>query len=136
MTTLVTGATGFVGSAVARVLAARGHELRLLTRPASDRRNLAGLEAEVVTGDLTDAESLRRAAAGCRYVVHVAADYRFWVPDPDAMLRANVDGAVAMMRAAAEAGAERIVHCSSVAALGLIGDGTAAATSNRHRLGR
>src|ERR1700754_1799963 len=126
MTPLVTGATGFVGSAVARALAARGHGLRLLSRPNSDRRNLAGLEAEVVTGDLTDAASLRQAAAGCRYVVHVAADYRFWVPDPDAMLRANVDGAVAMVRAAAEAGAERIVHCSSVAALGQIGDGTPA----------
>jgi dihydroflavonol-4-reductase len=126
MTTLVTGATGFVGSAVARVLAARGHELRLLTRPSSDRRNLVGLNADVVTGDLTDPASLRRAATGCRYVVHVAADYRFWVPDADAMLRANVDGALAMIRAAAEAGAERIVHCSSVAALGLIGDGTAA----------
>jgi dihydroflavonol-4-reductase len=126
MTTLVTGATGFVGSAVARRLAGRGHALRLLTRPSSGRRNLAGLDAEVVTGDLTDAGSLRRAAAGCRYVVHVAADYRFWVPDPDAMLRANVDGAVAMVRAAAEAGAERIIHCSSVAALGLIGDGTPA----------
>jgi dihydroflavonol-4-reductase len=126
MTTLVTGATGFVGSAVARALAARGHDLRLLTRPASDRRNLIGLDAEVVTGDLTDPDSLARAAAGCRYVVHVAADYRFWVPDPDAMLRANVDGAVAMVRAAAKAGAERIVHCSSVAALGQIGDGTPA----------
>jgi dihydroflavonol-4-reductase len=126
MTTLVTGATGFVGSAVARVLAARGHELRLLTRPSSDRRNLSGLDGEVVTGDLTDPESLRRAAVGCRYVVHVAADYRFWVPDPAAMMRANVEGAVAMMRAAAEAGAERIVHCSSVAALGQIGDGTPA----------
>jgi dihydroflavonol-4-reductase len=126
MTTLVTGATGFVGSAVARVLAARGHSLRLLSRPSSDRRNLIGLEAEVVTGDLTDPESLVRAAAGCRYVVHVAADYRIWVPDPDAMLRANVDGAVAMMRAAAQAGAERIIHCSSVAALGQIGDGTPA----------
>jgi dihydroflavonol-4-reductase len=100
--------------------------LRLLARPASDRRNLAGLDAEVVTGDLTDPDSLARAAAGCRYVVHVAADYRFWVPDPDAMLRANVDGAVAMVRAAARAGAERIVHCSSVAALGQIGDGTPA----------
>ena len=76
MTTLVTGATGFVGSAVARALAARGHALRLLTRPTSDRRNLAGLDAEVVTGDLTDPASLARAAAGCRYVVHVAADYR------------------------------------------------------------
>ena len=126
MTTLVTGATGFVGSAVARVLAARGHSLRLLSRPSSDRRNLIGLEAEVVTGDLTDPGSLVRAAAGCRYVVHVAADYRIWVPDPDAMLRANVDGAVAMMRAAATAGAERIIHCSSVAALGQIGDGTPA----------
>jgi dihydroflavonol-4-reductase len=126
MTTLVTGATGFVGSAVARVLAARGHDLRLLTRASSDRRNLEGLEAEVVTGDLTDPASLVRAAAGCRYVVHVAADYRIWVPDREAMMRANVDGAVAMVRAAARAGAERIVHCSSVAALGLIGDGSVA----------
>jgi len=126
MTTLVTGATGFVGSAVARVLAARGHELRLLTRPTSDRRNLAGLDAEIVTGDLTDPDSLARAAAGCRYVLHVAADYRFWVPDPDAMLRANVEGALAMVRAAAKAGAERIVHCSSVATLGQVGDGTLA----------
>jgi dihydroflavonol-4-reductase len=126
MTTLVTGATGFVGSAVARTLAARGHALRLMTRASSDRRNLAGLEADVVTGDLTDPDSLRRAAAGCRFVVHVAADYRFWVPDPDAMMRANVDGALAMVRAAADAGAERIVHTSSVAALGQIGDGTPA----------
>jgi dihydroflavonol-4-reductase len=126
MTTLVTGATGFVGSAVARTLAARGHDLRLLTRASSDRRNLAGLQAEVVTGDLTDTQSLQRAAAGCKFVVHVAADYRFWVPDPQAMLRANVDGALAMVRAAADAGAERIVHCSSVAALGQIGDGTPA----------
>ncbi len=124
MKTLVTGATGFVGSAVARVLAARGHELRLLTRASSDRSNLAGLDAEVVVGDLTDPASLDRAAAGCRYVVHVAADYRIWVPVPDDMLRANVDGALAMVRAAANAGAERIIHCSSVAALGLIGDGS------------
>lgn len=126
MTTLVTGATGFVGSAVARTLAARGHRLRLMTRATSDRRNLAGLEAEIVTGDLTDRDSLIRAVAGCRYLVHVAADYRFWVPDPDAMLRANVDGTVAIMRAAQQAGVERIVHTSSVAALGLIGDGTPA----------
>jgi dihydroflavonol-4-reductase len=116
--TLLTGATGFVGSAVARVLAARGHRLRLLVRATSDRRNLAGVEAELALGDLTDAPSLARAVAGCRYVFHVAADYRFWVPDPDAMLRANVDGTLAMMRAAQAAGVERIVHCSSVAALG------------------
>ena len=124
--TLLTGATGFVGSAVARVLAARGHRLRLLVRPTSDRRNLAGLDAELALGDLTDAASLARAVAGCRYVVHVAADYRFWVPDPDAMLRANVEGTLTVMRAAQAAGAERIVHCSSVAALGMTHDGTPA----------
>jgi dihydroflavonol-4-reductase len=124
--TLLTGAPGFVGSAVARTLAARGHRLRLLVRPTSDRRNLAGLDAELALGDLTDAASLARAAAGCRYVVHVAADYRFWVPDPNAMLRANVDGTLAMMRAAQAAGVERIVHCSSVAALGTTTDGTPA----------
>jgi dihydroflavonol-4-reductase len=124
--TLLTGATGFVGSAVARALLARGHRLRLLVRPSSDRRNLAGLEAELALGDLTDPGSLARAAAGCRYVFHVAADYRFWVPDPQAMLRANVDGTVALMRAAQAAGVERIVHCSSVAALGWTKDGSPA----------
>ncbi|HEX3990855.1 MAG TPA: NAD-dependent epimerase/dehydratase family protein, partial [Acetobacteraceae bacterium] len=126
MTTLITGATGFVGSAVARTMARRGHALRLLVRQSSDRRNLDGVDADVVTGDLTDPASLARAAAGCRYVIHVAADYRLWVPVPEDMMRANVDGAVAMIRAAADAGAERIVHCSSVAALGQIGDGTPA----------
>jgi dihydroflavonol-4-reductase len=124
--TLLTGATGFVGSAVARALAARGHRLRLLVRPTSDRRNLAGVDAELVLGDLTDAASLARAVAGCRYVFHVAADYRLWVPDAEAMLRANVDGTLAVMRAAQSAGVERIVHCSSVAALGVTDDGTPA----------
>ncbi len=125
--TLVTGATGFVGSAVARALAARGQRLRLLVRPTSDRRNLSGLDdAETVVGDLTDPASLERAVAGCRHVFHVAADYRIWVPNPDTMLRANVDGTVAMLRAAQAAGAERIVYCSSVAALGLTKDGTPA----------
>lgn len=123
MTTLVTGATGFVGSAVARVLAARGHQLRLLVRRNSDRRNLAGLDAELAEGDLTQPDTLVRAASGCRYVVHVAADYRLWVPQPETMLRANVDGTLAMMRAAQAAGVERIVHCSSVAALGTRSDG-------------
>ncbi|MCW3473723.1 hopanoid-associated sugar epimerase [Limobrevibacterium gyesilva] len=123
---LVTGATGFVGSAVARALAARGHAVRVLVRAASDRRNLAGFAAEPMTGDLTDAASLARAVAGCRYVFHVAADYRIWVPDPDAMLRANVEGTRALMLAALEAGVERVVYCSSVAALGLTKDGTPA----------
>ena len=124
--TLVTGATGFVGSAVARALAARGHRLRLLARRGSDRRNLAGLDAEIVEGDLTDAASLRRAVQGCRYVLHVAADYRIWVPDEAAMLAANVEGTRSMMIACREAGVERVVYCSSVAALGLTTDGTPA----------
>jgi dihydroflavonol-4-reductase len=119
--TLVTGATGFVGSAVARALAARGHRLRLLVRPGGERRNLAGLDAELVEGDLTDPASLAGAVGGCRFLVHVAADYRIWVPDPTAMHAANVDGTRALMRAALVAGVERVVHCSSVAALGLTG---------------
>jgi dihydroflavonol-4-reductase len=123
---LLTGATGFVGSAVARALLARGHTVRVLTRPASDRRNLAGLAVEEAVGDLTDPASLAAAARGCRYVFHVAADYRIWVPDPAAMLRANVEGTLAMLRAARDAGAERIVYCSSVAALGLTKDGSPA----------
>ena len=122
--TLVTGATGFVGSAVARVLLARGHSLRLLVRASGNRANIADLPAELTEGDLRDPDSLRRAVAGCRYVVHVAADYRLWVPDPAVMNRANVEGTSALLLAAQAAGVERIVYCSSVAALGLIGDGT------------
>ncbi len=124
--TLLTGATGFVGSAVARTLEARGHSLRLLVRPASDRRNLAGLAGEPVEGDLTDPGSLQRAMAGCGALVHVAADYRIWVPDPEAMIRANVGGTFELMRAAQQAGVSRIVYCSSVAALGLTKDGSSA----------
>ncbi len=123
---LVTGATGFVGSAVARALAARGERLRLLVRPNGDRRNLAGLGAELAEGDLTDPASLRRAVAGCSGLYHVAADYRLWVPDPAAMLRANVDGTTTLLTAAAEAGIPRMVYCSSVAALGVFYDGTVA----------
>jgi len=121
MTTLLTGATGFVGSAVARTLLARGHALRVLVRPGSNRANLAGLDVDLAEGDLTDAASLTRATAGCRYVLHVAADYRLWVPDPAAMERANVAGTVALLRAAQAAGVAKIVYCSSVAALGLTG---------------
>ena len=124
--TLVTGATGFVGSAVARALLARGHALRLLVRPGGNRANIAGLPADLAEGDLRDPPSLARAVAGCRYIVHVAADYRLWVPDPAEMNRANVEGSRALFLAAQAAGAERMVYCSSVAALGLIGDGTPA----------
>ena len=121
--TLVTGATGFVGSAVARALADRGHALRFLVRPTSDRSLIEGM-GDAVTGDLLDPASLARAVAGCRTVFHVAADYRLWVPDPTPMMAANVAGTAALLRAARDAGAERIVYCSSVAALGLVGDGT------------
>ncbi len=124
--TLVTGATGFVGAAVARVLAARGHKLRFLVRAGSDRRNLAGLAGELVEGDLAAPDSLLPAVAGCRYVFHVAADYRLWVPDPAAMRRVNVDGSVALLLAARAAGVERCVYTSSVAALGLNKDGSPA----------
>ena len=123
---MLTGATGFVGSAVARALLARGHTLRLLVRDGSDRSNIEGLPAQLAVGDLRDPASLERAVQGCRHVVHVAADYRLWVPDPAAMNRANVDGTRALLLAAHEAGAERMVYCSSVAALGLVGDGTPA----------
>jgi dihydroflavonol-4-reductase len=124
--TLLTGATGFVGSAVARALLGRGHAVRVLMRPGSDRCNLDGLQVQPVIGDLTDPASLARAVAGCRHVMHVAADYRIWVPNPAAMLRANVDGTQALMLAALDAGVERVVYCSSVAALGLTKDGTPA----------
>ncbi len=119
--TLLTGATGFVGSAVARTLAARGHRLRLLVRRGTNRANLQGLDAELVEGDLNDPASLATAVQGCRFVFHVAADYRIWVPDPAAMRRANVAGTVALLRAGQRAGIERAVYCSSVAALGLTG---------------
>jgi dihydroflavonol-4-reductase len=125
MTTLITGASGFVGSAVLRRLLDAGESVRVLVRPSSDRRNVADLPVEVVTGDLTDPASLRRALAGCRGLFHVAADYRLWVPQPAAMYAANVDGTVALMRAALDAGVERIVYTSSVATLGIRADGTA-----------
>jgi dihydroflavonol-4-reductase len=122
---LVTGATGFVGAAVTRALLAAGHRVRVLARPRSNRRNLAGLDVEIAEGSLEDAASLATAVAGCRYLFHVAADYRLWVPDPAAMFRANVDGTRALMLAALAAGVERVVYTSSVATLGLVSSGVA-----------
>ena len=122
---LVTGATGFVGSAVARALIARGRRVRVLARPNSDRRNLAGLAVEIAEGAMEDPRSLARAVAGCRYVYHVAADYRIWVPDPAPMFRANVDGTRDLLTAALDAGVERVVYTSSVATLGLVPGGSA-----------
>src|SRR5436190_6867154 len=122
---LFTGATVFVASAVARVLLKAGHPVPVLARPRSDRRNLKGLSVEIVQGSLEDAASLAVAVAGCRYLFHVAADYRLWVPDPEAMFRANVDGTRALMLAALAAGVERIVYTSSVAVLGIVSGGLA-----------
>src|SRR6266567_5733662 len=122
---LVTGATGFVGSAVARALLKAGHPVRVLARRHSDRGNLEGLAVEVAEGSLEDPGSLAAAVAGCRYLFHVAADYRLWVPDPEPMFRVNVAGTRALMLAAAGARVERIVYTSSVATLGIVPGGIA-----------
>jgi dihydroflavonol-4-reductase len=125
---LVTGASGFVGSAVAKALTGRGVPVRVLVRSTSNRRNLSDLSdgVEIATGSLEDPESLRAALAGCKALFHVAADYRIWVPDPEAMMRTNVEGTRSLMREAMAAGVERIVYTSSVATLGLMSDGTPA----------
>lgn len=128
----VTGATGFVGANLVRLLLKKGVRVRALARPRSDRSSLKELAVDIAEGDLLDAASLNRAARGARWVFHVAADYRIWVPDPDAMLRANVEGTENILRAAGIAGAERIVHCSSVAAVRLKKDGTPADESSQY----
>jgi dihydroflavonol-4-reductase len=124
--TLVTGATGFVGSAVARRLVAEGFSVRALVRPGSPRFHLAGLDLEFATGDLRDAASVRQSMQGIRYVFHVAADYRLWARDRSEIFAANVDGTRIIMEEARRAGVERIVYCSSVATLKLHHDGSAA----------
>jgi dihydroflavonol-4-reductase len=118
-TILVTGATGFLGSAVARALIAQGHRVRALARPNSDRRNLAGIDVEIAVGDLDAPETLPQALKGATALFHVAADYRLWVPHPAAMYRTNVEGSAALIRAAAAAGVARAVYTSSVAVLGI-----------------
>ena len=113
----VTGATGFVGSAVVRALLAAGFGVRALARRQSAKANLDGLGVELVEGDMRDPVAVRAGVDGARYVFHVAADYRLWAPDPDEILRANVEGTRVVMEAAATAGVERIVYTSSVATL-------------------
>jgi dihydroflavonol-4-reductase len=117
--TFLTGATGFVGAAVARILLAKGHHVRALTRPRNDRRNLEGLDVELVEGDLLDSNSYKHGLKNCQALFHVAADYRIWVPDPAHMNKINIDGTRALMFAAMDAGVERIVYTSSVATLGI-----------------
>lgn len=131
---LVTGASGFVGSAVARALVAKGRRVRVLLRPTSDRRNVADLAVEERMGSLEDARSLAAALAGCGALYHVAADYRLWVRDPAAMHRANVEGTRQLMQAALDAGVARIVYTSSVATLGLDPDGRPADEATPSRL--
>lgn len=114
---LVTGASGFVGSAVARALVARGLHVRVVMRPTANRLNIAKLHCEPVVGDMRDEESMTAALKGARYLFHVAADYRLWARDPGEIERNNFQGAKATMGAALKAGVERVVYTSSVAAL-------------------
>jgi len=123
MRIFVTGATGFVGHHVARALAAEGAQLRLLIRKTSNLANIEGIVGDTHLGDLADPESLRPAIAGCDSVVHVAADYRLWIRDPEAMYSANVDGTRDLLRLAREAGVKRVVYTSSVATMHFRRDG-------------
>src|SRR6202166_2650920 len=123
MLTFLTGATGFLGSHVARALADQGAQLRLLVRSTSSLRNLEGLNAETAIGDLRDAASLEKAMAGCDTVFHVAADYRLWVRDPQEMYRSNVDGTRAILEATRKNGVRRVVYTSSVATMGFTRNG-------------
>jgi len=123
MKAFVTGATGFVGSHVARMLAEQGADLRLLIRNSSDPRNILGLKADRAVGDLRDPASIETAMAGCDVVFHVAADYRLWVRDPEQMYRANVEGTRAILAAARRNGVRRVVYTSSVATMGFTSNG-------------
>ncbi len=126
----VTGASGFVGSAVVRALIRSGYGVRALVRRDSPRVNLDGLGVEVIEGDMRDAEAVAVAVKGARYVLHVAADYRLWAPDANEIMRTNIDGTRVVMAAAHSAGVERIVYTSSVATLKLGDDGRPADETN------
>ena len=126
MLAFVTGATGFLGSHVARVLAEQGASLRLLVRANSNTKNIADLKADLVTGDLRDPSSFEKAIAGCDAVFHVAADYRLWVRDPEEMYRSNVEGTRAILEAARKGNVRRVVYTSSVATMGFTTSGAPA----------
>ncbi len=123
MKCFVTGATGFLGSHVARQLLARGAELRLLVRPTSRLDNIADLAADHVTGDLRDVDSLRKGMSGCEFVFHVAADYRLWARDRNQLYQSNVEGTRNILQAARDSGVRRVVYTSSVATMGFGNDG-------------
>jgi dihydroflavonol-4-reductase len=124
MRALVTGATGFVGAAVARALLQAGWQVRTLVRKGSDRRNLRHLAVELVEGDLADSDSLARAAADCEALFHVAADYRLGAREPGDLYRTNVEGTRNILNAARQAGVARVVYTSSVATIGIPVDGS------------
>jgi dihydroflavonol-4-reductase len=123
---LVTGASGFVGSAVARKLVEAGFSVRALVRGTSPRAHLAGLGLDFFEGDLRDRKSVERAIAGMRYAFHVAADYRLWARDPSEIFASNVEGTRNLMEEAMRAGVERVIYTSSVATIALRTDGMAA----------
>jgi dihydroflavonol-4-reductase len=123
MLAFVTGATGFLGSHVARALSEQGAELRLLVRKTSNLKNLEGLRAETAVGDLRDPASLEKAVGGCEAVFHVAADYRLWVRDSKEMYKSNVEGTRAILEAARKNGVRRVVYTSSVATMGFTSNG-------------
>ncbi len=126
MRVFLTGATGFVGSHVAQVYASQGAHLSLLTRSTSNLATLTKLptSTEQIIGDLRNPEPLRSALSGCDAVIHVAADYRLWVPDPDAMYKANVNGTRELLKIAREQNIPKVVYTSSVATMGFGHDGT------------
>ncbi len=126
MLVFLTGATGFLGSHVARVLAENGAQLRLLVRLSSDLRNIADLNAERVVGDLREPASFEKALDGSDALFHVAADYRLWVRDPDQMHRSNVEGTRGLLEAARKYGVRRVVYTSSVATMGFTSNGSLA----------
>lgn len=123
MNVFLTGATGFVGHHVALALAAEGAALRMLVRKTSNLSNLEGIRGDTYVGDLAEPESLRAGLADCDALVHVAADYRLWIRDPQTMYRANVDGTRELLRIAREAGVKRVVYTSSVATMNFRRDG-------------
>src|SRR5262245_20623411 len=121
--TLVTGASGFIGSAVVRKLLARGRAVRCYVEPGADLKNLEGLDVEVVTGDVNDRARIGEALAGCDVLYHLAAIYRIWMPDPALIYRVNVEGTKTVLWAAYKAGLAKVVFTSSIAAVGARDDG-------------
>ena len=119
MKVLITGSSGFIGTAVTRAVVAQGNAVRVLIRPTSNLKNLEGLPIETIHGDLQDPQSLRKAIAGCQGLYHVAAHYALWDQDPDTFYKINVEGTKNLLCAAGEAGVQRIVYTSTIGAIGL-----------------